>query len=107
MARCDNCGKKTQIGRQSKHKRGVASKKFRKKATKKSKSFKPNIQKTTIRVGGLKMSMKLCTTCIKTMKKRVAQESKKVKEKKPAAKEESKPRKETKKSGKQNKTAKK
>ncbi len=70
MARCDNCGKKTQIGRQSKHRRGVASKKFRKKATKKPKSFKPNIQKTTVRVGGLKMSMKLCTTCIRTIKKK-------------------------------------
>jgi len=97
MARCDNCGKKTQIGRQSKHRRGVASKKFRKKATKKPKSFKPNIQKTTIRVGGLKMSMKLCTTCIKTIKKKAAEKT---------VKKESKPKK-TKKSGKQSKTGKK
>jgi len=107
MARCDNCGKKTQIGRQSAHKRGVASKKFRKKATKKPKAFKANIQKTTIRVGGLKMSMKLCTTCIKTMKKRAAEVSQKTKEKKPEIKKESKPKKVAKKSDKQSKTAKK
>lgn len=102
MATCDNCGKKTQIGRQSKHRRGVASKKFRKKATKKSRSFKANIQKTTIKVGGLKMSMKLCTTCIKTMKKKTVEKA----TKKEKAVKESKPKK-TKKPGKQSKTGKK
>lgn len=76
MAKCQVCGKKKAIGRDSKHRRGVASKKFARRARKSSKTFKPNIQKTTITVGGLKMKVRLCTSCLKKIRGKVAEEKK-------------------------------
>lgn len=58
---CDNCGKGMVFGRQSTHGRGVAGKRWRKRAQKTLRTFKPNLQK----VGG----MLLCTNCIKRLKK--------------------------------------
>ncbi len=68
MAKCQLCSKKTNIGRTSQHHRGVASKRFRKRAKKVAKAFKPNIQKTTIVLGGLKMKLKVCTSCLKKIR---------------------------------------
>jgi len=68
MARCKICGKRGRVGRISRHRRGVASHKFSKRAPKKSRRFGANLQKTTFYVGGLKMSMVLCTRCLKKMK---------------------------------------
>lgn len=68
MAKCQICGKKSSTGRTSKHRRGVASRKFVHRAAKRSKTFRPNIQKTTLRVGGLKLTMRVCTRCLKKMK---------------------------------------
>ena len=76
MAKCQVCGKKTVVGRNSKHHRGVASKKFARRARKRSKAFRPNIQKATITVGGLKMKMRLCTNCLKKIRGKVAEEKK-------------------------------
>jgi len=56
------------MGRKSRHRRGVASKKFANKATKKGRFFKPNLQKITFMAGGLALTMLLCTRCIKKMK---------------------------------------
>lgn len=70
MAKCDYCGKKARTGRRGKHRRGVASRKFRNRAQKRSRKFKPNIQKVTINVGGLKLRMKLCAKCLKALKKK-------------------------------------
>lgn len=86
MAKCQVCGKRSSAGRNSKHRRGVASKKFSRRAKKTSKVFKPNIQKTTVVVGGLKMKMRLCTSCLKKMKNK-AKAEKKEKEGKKEAKE--------------------
>ncbi len=71
MAKCQICGKKARVGRISRHRRGVASKKFTHRAAKKRKIFKPNLQKISFRVGGLKMTMILCTTCIKKMRQKI------------------------------------
>lgn len=58
MARCQHCGKKTRSGRNVSHSEKKTPRKF-----------KANIQKVTITVGGLKMKMKLCTSCIKKLRK--------------------------------------
>jgi len=70
MAKCQVCSKRTSIGRNSKHRRGVSSRQFANRAAKKSRTFKANIQKTTFMVGELKVSMKVCAKCLKAMKKK-------------------------------------
>ena len=61
---CDNCGKAIVYGRQSTHGRGVAGKRWKKRAQKTLKIFKPNLQKIAVTVNGVKSQMKLCTSCI-------------------------------------------
>lgn len=69
MAKCFLCGKRAVVQRRSMHQRGIASAKFRRRAKKVSKIYKPNIQKITLKVGGVKLSGKFCTRCISRMKK--------------------------------------
>ena len=57
---CQNCGKSTVVGRSKTHKRGVAGKRWRKRAQATSRTFKPNLQKYQGRL--------LCTKCIKKLK---------------------------------------
>jgi large subunit ribosomal protein L28 len=66
---CQNCGKKTVYGRTQRHHRGVAGKRWKKRAPMTSRVFKPNLQKVTVVVGGVKKQMRLCTKCIKKFKK--------------------------------------
>lgn len=61
---CDLCGKKKQIGRQSRHRKGVAGKQWAKRAQKTVRVFKVNLHQVTI--DGVRM--KLCAKCIKRMK---------------------------------------
>jgi large subunit ribosomal protein L28 len=61
---CDNCEKGIVHGRQSTHKRGVAGKRWKKRAQKTPRTFKPNLQKIEVTIGGVKSQMKLCTSCI-------------------------------------------
>ncbi|MCD6226109.1 50S ribosomal protein L28 [bacterium] len=68
MAKCQICGKKARVGRVSKHRRGVASRRFAHRAPKKKKVFRPNIQKTTITIGGVKLRLRVCASCLKKMK---------------------------------------
>lgn len=73
MARiCDNCGKKMTIGRQHRHKRGVAGQQWKQRAQKTTKLQKPNLHQATIVVRGIKKKMLLCTTCLRTLKKKSA-----------------------------------
>jgi large subunit ribosomal protein L28 len=69
MAICENCGKKTVVGRSQQHKRGVAGKRWKKRAQATPRVFKPNIQKVTVVIKGEERQMKLCTSCIKRFKK--------------------------------------
>lgn len=62
---CDICSKKRQVGRQSRHKKGVAGKQWAKRAPKTVRIFKPNLQNATI--DGKKM--RLCAKCLKKIKK--------------------------------------
>ena len=61
---CDNCEKGIVHGRQSTHKRGVAGKRWKKRAQKTLRTFKPNLQKIAVTISGKKVQMKLCTSCI-------------------------------------------
>ena len=66
---CDNCGKEKVMGRQSSHGRGVAGKRWRKRAQKTVKVFKPNLQKIAVMVNGKLTQMRLCTSCISRFRK--------------------------------------
>lgn len=66
---CDNCGKKTVHGNSQKHRRGVAGKRWLKRAQVTPRLFKPNLQKISLVVDGKKVQMKLCAKCIKRFKK--------------------------------------
>lgn len=63
--RCDICGKGRVIGRTQRHKKGVAGKRWLRRAQKTVKVFKPNLQYKTI--NGKRM--RLCTKCLKKLKK--------------------------------------
>ena len=58
---CESCGKATIVGRSQKHQRGVAGKRWHKRAQSTPRTFKPNLQKFQGKL--------LCTKCIKRLKK--------------------------------------
>ncbi len=66
---CQNCGKKTVAGRTQSHHRGVAGKRWLKRAPMTLRTFRPNLQKATVLAGGKSIQMKLCASCIKKFKK--------------------------------------
>lgn len=66
---CDNCSKKAVTGISQRHGRGVAGKRWKKRAQATLRQFKPNLQNTTVLVEGKPVSLKLCTRCIKKFKK--------------------------------------
>lgn len=57
------------MGRSKSHKRGVAGKRWRKRAPVTSRIFGANLQKKTIVVEGKKKQVLICTKCIKRIKK--------------------------------------
>lgn len=61
---CDNCEKGIVHGSQSTHGRGVAGKRWKKRAQKTSRLFKPNLQKIAVVVDGKQVQMRLCASCI-------------------------------------------
>jgi large subunit ribosomal protein L28 len=62
---CFNCGKGTVMGRTQRHHRGVAGKRWNKRAHMTARTFKPNLQKTSIMLAGQRVKMSLCAKCIK------------------------------------------
>jgi large subunit ribosomal protein L28 len=62
---CDNCGKGSSQGITSTHRRGVAGKRWKKRAHATIRTFKPNLQSATVIVSGAPVKVKLCTRCIK------------------------------------------
>jgi ribosomal protein L28 len=66
---CDNCGKSTVHGRSSSHGRGVAGRRWKKRAQTTLRTFKPNLQKIAVMVNGVKVQMRLCADCISRFKK--------------------------------------
>lgn len=69
MAKCEICGKHSVVGRSQQHKRGVAGRRWRKKAPSTPRVFKANIQKRTLVISGEKKKMKVCTKCLKRIRK--------------------------------------
>jgi ribosomal protein L28 len=69
MAVCEICGKKTVIGRRKQHKRGVAGRRWKKRAQVTIRKFKPNIHSATIMVGNKRKKVKICSKCLKRYKK--------------------------------------
>jgi large subunit ribosomal protein L28 len=66
---CDRCGKGTVHGRQSTHGRGVAGRRWKKRAQTTMRVFKPNLQKMTVTLSGEKIQLRLCTDCISRFRK--------------------------------------
>lgn len=67
--RCDRCGKERLIGRQQRHKRGVAGGKWKRRAPKTRKISLPNLQSFKGILNGKKGKWRLCTKCLKVVKK--------------------------------------
>ena len=66
---CYHCGKTVIFGRSHTHHRGVAGGRWKKRAPKTRKIFSPNLQRFTILEAGKKKQVKLCTKCVKRIKK--------------------------------------
>lgn len=66
---CDNCGKGIVYGRQSSHGRGVAGKRWKKRAQTTMRTFRPNLQKIAVMINGKKTQMRLCSDCISRFRK--------------------------------------
>jgi len=66
---CQICGKKTNVGRSQKHHRGVAGKRWRKRAQATARLFKPNLQRVTLKINSEVQKMRICTKCLKRIKK--------------------------------------
>lgn len=69
MNTCYHCGKGILYGRSHTHHRGVAGGRWKKRAVKTQRLFKPNLQKVEILEKGKTMNVKLCTKCLKRVKK--------------------------------------
>lgn len=66
---CEICGKQSHMGRSQQHGRGVAGRRWKKRAQETPRLFKPNLQKVSVRVNESVSQMKLCTKCLKRIKK--------------------------------------
>ncbi|MGI5826192.1 MAG: large ribosomal subunit protein bL28 [Patescibacteria group bacterium] len=78
---CYICNKLKQVGRQSRHHKGVAGKQWAKRAQETTKVFKPNLHPKTI--NGVRMI--LCAKCIKRIKAEQLAQQEEVKETSQAA----------------------
>lgn len=66
---CYHCGKGALYGRSHTHHRGVAGGRWKKRAPKTQRIFKANLQPMTIIIGSKEERVKLCTKCLKRIKK--------------------------------------
>jgi len=66
---CEICGKSSVVGRSQSHKRGVAGKRWNKRAQSTRRVFKINLQKKTVKLAsGETKQMRICGKCIKRIK---------------------------------------
>lgn len=68
---CYHCGKGILFGRSHTHHRGVAGGRWKKRAPKTQRIFAPNLQRVDVLDGTHALRVKLCTKCIKRIKKDV------------------------------------
>lgn len=73
MNKCYHCGKGVLFGRSHTHHRGVAGGRWKKRAQKTPRLFKPNLHRISIMIGTTKKQVKLCMKCLKRIKKDVAE----------------------------------
>ena len=66
---CDNCGKTSVLGVSRRHRRGIAGKRWRTRAQKTARVFKPNLQMVRVAIGGVAKKIRLCTKCLKKFRK--------------------------------------
>jgi len=66
---CEICGKVPAMGSSQSHRRGVAGKRWAKRAPKTPRLFKPNLQKVSLKFNGVVKQMRICTKCLKRVKK--------------------------------------
>ncbi len=69
MSVCYHCGKGILLGRSHTHHRGVAGGRWKKRAPKTQRTFRPNLQKVQIMEDGKKVTVKLCAKCLKRIHK--------------------------------------
>lgn len=69
MAKCELCGKGRQFGIDQKHRRGVAGGQWKKKAPRTRKIFHPNLHTAWVKFDNGKIKMRLCTKCLRKLKK--------------------------------------
>lgn len=70
---CYHCGKGVLFGRSHTHHRGVAGGRWKKRAPKTQRIFEPNLQSIQIVEEGAVRRVKLCTKCLKRIKKDAAE----------------------------------
>jgi ribosomal protein L28 len=66
--RCDVCDKKTEAGRNNRHHKGVAGKRWLHRAQRTLRQFKPNLHWITLPLQGTPTRMRACAKCIKRVK---------------------------------------
>ena len=66
---CDNCGKSGVMGISRRHGRGIAGKRWKTRAQKTAREFKPNLQMARITIGEVVKKMRICTKCLKRYRK--------------------------------------
>ena len=68
--RCDRCGKRRLVGRRQRHKKGVAGGKWKHRAPKTVKISLPNLHSFKGVLNGQKGKWRLCTKCLRIVKKK-------------------------------------
>lgn len=66
--KCFNCDKGVMIGKQHKHHPGVAGGRWKRRAPKTRKVFRPNLHVAHILLEGNRKKVKLCTKCLRLAK---------------------------------------
>jgi ribosomal protein L28 len=67
--KCANCGKSAVLGVSRRHGRGVAGKRWRTRAQKTPRVFRPNLQVVRVATYGVTQKIRLCTKCLKKFRK--------------------------------------
>lgn len=76
--KCFNCGKGIMVGKQHKHHPGVAGQRWKKRAPKTQKVFKPNLHVARIPMDGMTKRVRLCTKCLRMFKGKTKKNQKEV-----------------------------
>ncbi len=69
MVKCYHCGKSLLYGRSHTHHRGVAGGRWKKRAQKTQRIFKANLVRLSIIESGISKRIRLCTKCLKRIRK--------------------------------------